>query len=274
QDGKWVVAGDGFSADTAKVNKVLGHIFKLQNKELVSTNAARLGEYGLDSVEAKQVIVRDGTGKTLASVLVGKTSGADYSSTYWNSMDKPEEKRTPGNFTWEIAVKEEDWKERKPVPAVAAKDVKFVEVCWKDTLGADYAYKLESTSDSAWKMLAPQDSNRVKNSLATDMASRFADMAVDEFVTAQDTNAAKVNPDSAVVAIKVGLKNGTNLELKTTRVVDGYAYARHPAHKDLIKVSGWRLDSFKKKPFEILDAPSAPLADSVEAAVDTSSPAP
>lgn len=272
-DGKWVVARDSFTADTAKVNKVLGHIFRLQNKELVSNNAARLGEYGLDSVEAKLVAIRDGSGKSLAEVMVGKTSGADYSSTYWKWADKPEVYRTPGNFTWEIAVKEEEWKERKLFPSVAAKEIKFIESTWKDSLGADYSYKLESTSDSTWKMLAPQDSNRVKNSLAVDMANRFADMAIDEFIAAQDTNAAKINPDSAAIGIKVGMKDGTNFELKASRVLDGYAYARHPSRNDLVKVSGWRLDSFKKKPFELLDAPPAAPADTAEAAVNAPSSA-
>lgn len=266
QDGKWIVASDSFFADTAKVNKVLGHIFRLQNKEMVSNNAARLREYGLDSVEAKHVDIRDGSGKSLVAVLIGKTSGADFNSTYWKWADKPEVYRTPGNFTWEIAVKEDEWKERKLYPSVSAKDVKSVEATWKDSAGAEYAYKLEATSDSTWKMLAPQDSNRVKNSLAGDMAGRFADMAVDEFVTAQDTNAAKINPDSVVVWIKAGLKNGTSLELKASRVLDGYAYVRHPAHKVLVKVSGWRLDGFKKKPFEILDAPPAAPADSAGSA--------
>jgi hypothetical protein len=33
----------------------------------------------------------------------------------------------------------------------------------------------------------------------------------------------------------------------------------------LIKLSSWRFDSFKKKPFELLDAPAAPKADSAGA---------
>jgi hypothetical protein len=264
RDGKWVVARDAFNVDTAKINKVLGYVFKLQTKELVSTSPARLAEYGLDSVEAKHVSVKDGSGKTYAEVVIGKTSGADYNSTYWKWESKPEVYRTPGNFTFEIATKDDDWKDRKLFSATA-KDVKSVETTWKDSTGAAYAYKLETVTDSTWKMTAPQDSNHVKNALAAEMASRFAEMSIDEFVTPQDTNLAKVKPDSPSVWVKVSLKNGAVHELKASKTLSGYAYTQHPARKDLIKLSSWRFEAFKKKPFELLEAPPAPKADSAAA---------
>jgi hypothetical protein len=169
--------------------------------------------------------------------------------------------RTPGNFTWEIATKDDDWKDRKLFGATA-KDVKTIETTWKDSTGVVYSYKLEATTDSTWKMLAPQDSNRVKNAVAGDMASRFADMSVDEFVTPQDTNVAKVRLDTPAVWVKVTLKTGTIHELKASKTLGGYAYTQHPSRKDLIKLSSWRFDAFKKKPFELLDAPRPPKADS------------
>jgi hypothetical protein len=264
KDGKWVVAKDGFSVDTAKFNKVLANVFSLQAKELVSNSAARLSEYGLDSAEAKHVSLKDASGKAIAEVVIGKTSGADYSSTYWKWEGKPEVYRTPGNFTWEIATKDDEWKDRKLFTATA-KDVKTVETTWKDTLGATYSYKLEAVSDSTWKMTAPQDSNRVKNASALEMASRFAEMSIDEFVAAADTNLPKVKLDTPAVWVKVGLKDGTVHELKASKVLGGYAYTQHPARKDLIKLSSWRFDTFKKKPFELLDAPAAPKVDSAQA---------
>jgi hypothetical protein len=264
KDGKWVVAKDGFSVDTAKINKALSTVFGLQAKELVSNNAARLSEYGLDSVEARHVSIKDASGKAIAEVVIGKTSGADYSSTYWKWEGKTEVYRTPGNFGWEIATKDDEWKNKKLFTA-AAKDVKSVETTWKDTLGAAYSYKLEAVTDSTWKMTAPQDSNRVKNASALEMASRFADMTIDEFVAAADTNLPKVKLDTPAVWVKVGLKDGTLHELKAGKAFGGFAYAKHPAREDLIKLSSWRFDAFKKKPFELLDAPAVPKADSARA---------
>jgi hypothetical protein len=264
RDGKWVVARDGFNVDTAKINKVLGYVFAVQNKELVSTSAARLSEYGLDSTEAKHISLKDASGKTYAEVVIGKTSGADYSSTYWKWESKPEVYRTPGNFTFEIATKDDEWKDRKLFSALA-KDVKSVEATWKDSTGVVYSYKLEAVTDSTWKMVAPQDSNYVKNAIATEMASRFAEMSIDEFVSPTDTNLSKVKLDSPSVWVKVGLKNGSVHELKGSKTLTGYAYTQHPARKDLIKLSSWRFDAYKKKPFELLEAPPAPKVDSTAA---------
>lgn len=264
KDGKWVVAKDAFNVDTAKLGKVLTHVFSLQDKELVSTNAALLKDYGLDSVEAKHVSIKDAAGKS-ADVVIGKTSGADYASTYWKWEGKPEVYRTPGNFTWEIATKDGDWKDRKLFGATS-KDVKFVEATWKDSTGVAYSYKLEAVTDSTWKMLAPQDSNRVKNALANEMASRFAEMSIDEFVVPADTNLPKVKLDSPAVWIKVGLKSGATHELKGTKTLDGYSFVQHPSRKDTIKLSSWRFDSFKKKPFELLESPPPPAADTSKAA--------
>ena len=264
KDGKWVVAKGGFAVDTAKLNKVLGHVFKLQDKERVSMSKERLAEYGLDSAEAKHLNVRGAAGKS-AQVAIGKTSGADFSSTYWKWEDKDPIYRTPGNFSWDIPTKDDDWKERKLFSA-AAKDLKFLEVTWRDSSGTAYGYKLEALTDTTWKMLAPQDSNRVNKVLANEMAARFSDMTIDEFPAAKDSNLAKVKLDTPMVWVKAGLKNGTTLEIKATKAMDGYVYARHPVRPDTVKLSAWRFDAFKKKPFELLEAPPAPKPDSGNAA--------
>lgn len=271
--GKWLVKRDTFPVDTGKINRTLGHLFGLQAKEKVSHSAARLGEYGLDSVEAKHVAILDEGGKAIAEVVIGKTSGADYSSTYWKWEGKPEVYRTPGNFSYEIGVKEDEWKDRK-IFAFQVKDIKFLEVSWKDTgktAKVPSAYKLEALTDSTWKMLEPMDSNRVSKQLVGDAATRFADMAIDEFVLPTDTNAAKAKLDSTTIWAKVTLKDGKSYELSAGKVYDNYLYVKHPTRPEVVKLSSWRFDSFKKKPFELLEAPPGPK-DSTGAAGASSAP--
>jgi hypothetical protein len=257
KNGAWVVQRDSFPVDTGKVARALGHIFGLKAKEKVSENAARLAEYGLDSAEAKHIAILDKDGKPLAEVVVGKTSGADYSSTYWKWEGKPQVYRTPGNFAYELGAKDEEWKERK-LFRFAAKDIKFLEVSWKDTTGAAYSYKLEALTDSTWKMLQPTDSNRVVAALANDAASRFTDMGIDEFVAAGDTNVAKAALDSATTWAKVTLEDGRTFEVKAGKPYANFYYVKNPTRPETVKLSGWRFDSFKKKPFELLEAPPAP----------------
>jgi hypothetical protein len=257
KDGAWGVGKDAWLGDTAKINRALGHLFSLQAKEKVSQNESRLKEYGLDSSEAKHVVITGKDGKAMAEVVIGKTSGADYSSTYWKWEGKPEVYRTPGNFSYEIGVKEDEWKERK-LFGFQAKDIRFLEASWKDTTGASFAYKLEATSDTTWKMLEPVDSNRVVKHMAADAASRFSEMAVDEFIGSADTNVAKAKLDSATLWAKVTLKDGKSHEISAGRPYDNYFYVKHPGRADFVKLSSWRFDNLKKKPFELLEAPPPP----------------
>lgn len=271
KDGRWYVKKDAFPVDTAKIGRALGHLLGLKSKEKVSQSAARLGEYGLDSVEAKHLALLDGSGKPLAEFMIGKTSGADYSSTYWKWEAKPEVYRTPGNFSYELGAKEEEWKDRK-LFGFTAGDIKFLEVSWKDTTGAPFAYKLEMRPDSSWKMLQPVDSNRVAKSPAMDAATRFVDMGIDEFVQPADTNVAKAQGDSATVWAKVTLKDGKSYELSAGKPYDSYYYVKHPTRTETIKLSTWRFDSFKKKPFELLEAPPPPK-DTTAASATPAAPA-
>lgn len=257
KDGAWGVGKDAWPGDTAKINRALGHLFSLQAKEKVSQNESRLKEYGLDSSEAKHVVIAGKDGKPMAEVVIGKTSGADYSSTYWKWEGKPEVYRTPGNFSYEIGVKEDEWKERKFF-GFQAKDIKFLEATWQDTTGASFAYKLEATSDTTWKMLEPVDSNRVVRHMASDAASRIAELAADEFIGSADTVAAKARLDSATLRAKVTLKDGKSHEISVGKPYDNYYYVKYPARADLVKVSSWRFESLKKKPFELLEAPPPP----------------
>lgn len=257
KNGAWVVQKDSFPVDTGKVARALGHIFGLKAKEKVSESVARLGEYGLDTVEAKHVAILDKDGKALAEVVIGKTSGADYSSTYWKWEGKPEVYRTPGNFSFELGVKDEEWKERK-LFRFTAKDIKFLEASWKDTTGAAYAYKLEATSDSTWKMLQPTDSNRVVKALADEAAARFSELGIDEFVLAGDTIAAKAALDSATAWAKVTLEDGRSFEVQAGKPYGTFYYMKNPTRPETVKLSAWRFDSLKKKPFELLEAPPVP----------------
>lgn len=266
KDGVWAAGKDAFPGDTAKINRTLGYLFSLQKKEKVSTNPDRLKEYGLDSAEAKHVALLDASGKPIAEVVIGKTSGADYSSTYWKWDGKTEVYRTPGNFSYELAAKEDDWKDRK-LFGFSVKDIKFLEAEWKDTTGAKFAYKLEARRDSTWKMLAPVDSNRVVRTLAADAASRFAEMTIDQFVAAGDTNAAKAKGDSTTLHAKVTLENGKTYELSAGKPYDNYFYIKHPTRPEIIKISAWNFDKLKKKPFELLEA--APVPQDTAAAKDT-----
>jgi Domain of unknown function (DUF4340) len=260
KDGQWVVTASGFPVDTARINKLLKNIFSLQDKEIVSHNPERYAEYGLDSIEAKHVILKNTSGKVIADVIIGKTSGSDYSSTYWRWANKPDVYRTPGNFSWEIVTKEDDWKERK-LAHVKATEVRTIETTWHDSLGFAFHYKLEATSDSTWKMLEPEDSSRVNKAMVSEMTNRFTALSIDEFVSPQDTNLAKVNVDSPSVSVKFTFKDGKSMELKGSKTLGTFSYVKHPSRTELIKLSAYQFEAFKKKPFELLDAPPAPAPD-------------
>lgn len=275
KDGAWVVDPDGFPADSAKVAKVVGNLVTLQTRELVSRSPDRLAEYGLDSTEGKAVTAETKDGKTFLNVLIGKTSGADFASTYWKYADKPEVYRTPGNFTWEVGTKANDWKQRK-LFGVDSKDIKMVTVDWKDSLGADYHLKLESEGDTTWKLLEPQAAE-VKLQAAQDMASRFADLSIDDFISEGDTNFAQAAIDTPAVTLQVETRDGRTLSLSASRKVGYQRYAYHPVMtKTPVQLSSWRFEVFTKKPFEIIEPPKPvpPPADSAAASAPESAAAP
>ncbi len=271
----WVTGPADYPVDTAKFNKVVNILYRLQSGEVVSRNPDRASEYGLDSVNAKHVNWKDKSGKTVGQVIIGKGSGIDFNSTYWKFADKPEVYRTPGNFSYDIMSRTEDWKDRKPF-VVAVKDLQFMDVTWKDSTGMSYQYKLEAVNDSTWRMLSPQP-NDVKRAMAQGMAGQLVDMYIDEFVAATDTNKSKIQLDSPAVVVKLDLKGGKSYTLKTSKILDNYAYALHPTRSDTIKVAEWRLAPFKKKPFELIEPPKDTVkADSAKpaaSAVPMASPA-
>ncbi len=250
KDGKWVVTPNDFPADTAKVNKVLKVLFALQNKEIVSQNPERLKEYGLDASEAKNISVQSVDGKKLVDAWIGKTSGADYNSTYWKMPNQKEVFRTPGNFTWEILAKADEWKDRKLFSATLSKEVKSLEVTWRDSTDSVFTYHVVNENDSNWKMTAPVETKVVKQAV-TELINRFAEFSVDEFIATNDTNLSKVDLQNPRIQIQVGLKNGNTIVLKAGKTFNFYTYAQHPSRSDLIKFSSWRFEGFKKRPYEL-----------------------
>jgi Domain of unknown function (DUF4340) len=252
KDGQWVVAKDGWLVDTAKIHKVVKALYGIQSGDMVSNNPARATEYGLDSATGKSVSWKDKSGKEVAKVIVGKTSSADFSSTYWKYADKPEVFSTPGNFTWEIAARDEDWKQRRFFPGSTLKDLQFVEVTWKDSLGVAYNYRLEAVNDTTWRMLSPAP-NPVKRKMAEDIYNRVLESQVDDFMLPNDTNKTKVALDSPVVVIKTEFKGGKASEMKISKTLDTYTYVLHPHRADTVRMGSWRFDMFKKKPFELIE---------------------
>jgi L-lactate utilization protein LutC len=248
---QWVVAKDQWPVDTSRVNKILKQLYQFQDGEVVSRNPERASEYGVDSAAGKQVSWKDKSGKVVAQVIIGKTSGADYNSTYWKYIDKPEVYRTYGNFSWDVYPKDDDWRNKKFF-AFAKSEIQFVDVTWKDSMGVSAQYRLEAVNDSTWKMLAPAPSP-AKRDMATEIANRLVEMQVDDFLSAKDTNKSKIALDSPMVVAKVELKNGKFFEIKAGKSFDYYAYTIFPGRSDTVKVSNWRFEPFKKKPFELVD---------------------
>lgn len=271
KDALWRVSKGNFPVDTARLTKVFTGIFGLQSKEVVSRNPERYSEYGLDSIEAKKVIFQKESGENIAEVFIGKTSGSDYSSTYWRWAAKPEVYRSPGNFSSEIVTKANEWKQRK-ILALNQSDLKTIEVNWHDSLGSLVHFKLSATSDTSWKMLEPQDSNRVKNMVASEIARSITDLTIDQFVEANDTNLSALKLDSPWVFVKITTKSGVNNEIKFSRDFGGHMdehssskvmlgamnYVQHPTEKEIVQVANWRVKALQKRPFELLDASIVP----------------
>lgn len=246
-NGQWVAAPDDFPVDTAKISKALGYLLGLQTRELVSDNPARLAEYGLDSTQAKHVEWR--LGETKWKVVIGKTSGIDYGTTYWKWEDKPGVYATPGNFTWDLPARSNDWKDRSLLK-FEPKDVATVSVDWRDSTGALWHYKLSHPNDTTTRMTEPE-SSKVMENVTAPIIAQANQFTVDDFVAPGDSEAAHPGLDTPAVLIKVQLRDGKSLEIKAGHPVPPFVLTQHPFRKDLIKVAAWRFDAFKKKPDQI-----------------------
>jgi hypothetical protein len=121
-------------------------------------------------------------------------------------------------------------------------------------------------------MVSPQ-ANDVKRAMAQEMAGRLADMYIDEFVAAGDTNKAKIQLDTPAVSVKFDLKGGKSYTIKTSRILDNYVYALHPSRSDTIKIAEWRFSPFKKKPFELVEPPKDTVKADTAKAANSAAPA-
>ncbi len=243
---RWVVLPDSFPADTSRVNMVLQKLFTLQDGQVASRNEERISEFGMEAGEAKTVTISNSQGAVLVDASIGKTSGADYNSTFWKYPGKPEIFRTPGNFTWEIAHTAEDWKSRS-LFSFTPDNAKAVNVSWTDGTAGAQAYRLEAANDSTWMLVEPvQDT--VRDQRAQNILERLAELNIDQFVTESDTNAAKADLNSPYLSLTVELKDGRSIELKTSSPLDGFVYVPHPSFSQLVKLSDWRIEPFRTTP--------------------------
>ena len=258
-DGRWVNAADSFPTDTARLGRVLDRVLTVQDREraAASPDSARLAEYGLDASEAKRVswTLRDGT---RYEILLGKTSGADYSSTYWKHPGESAVYTTPGSFTHEVATRAADWRDRNLFPYFVYEDVKAVEVEWVDPAGQRINYRLErGPRDSGYVMTAPQRTP-VPAPNAVKVFEQTPQFVIDAFVDSDDPYAMLADVDSAFLMVRTTMKNGAVYELKAGREFEGSHYARHPYHpRSLVRILKWRVDFFKKTPEQLLAPPPA-----------------
>jgi hypothetical protein len=255
--GRWVNAADSFPADTALLFRVLDRVLAVQNRERVSRSAdtARLAEYGLSAAEAKRAAWTRADG-TRESVLLGKTSGTDYASTYWKFEDQPEVYLTPGSFTHEIPAGANNWKDRNLFPFFVYEDVQSVEVDWIDGSGARVHYKLErGTGDTGYVMTLP-NRTPLPRANAVKVFEQTPQFVVDAFVDSLDPRLLLAGPDESAITVRTVMKNGEVRALQVGPVLDGVHFARHPAApRYVVGIAAWRLNFFKKTPEQLLAPP-------------------
>ena len=107
----WVGVRTGEPASTERVQRALSGLLGIRSLEKVSesNDSTRLDEFGISAADAKQVDWKLTSGEKFR-VLLGKTAGTDFNSTYWKWEDKAGVYRTPGDFTFDLASQEAEWK--------------------------------------------------------------------------------------------------------------------------------------------------------------------
>jgi hypothetical protein len=254
---RWVVAGDDFPADAAKLSRVLGHLLTLQTGEPVSrddsgrTENLNLKEYGLDSASARFVEWTFADGRTL-HVLLGKVSGIDYGSSYWKPRDEAVVYRTPGTFVFDVSSRTQDWKDTNlyvPHAPFGPTDIRSVAVTWRDSVNALHEYTLERDRDTNFVLRTAENTDRqpANKKAAAAVFTHAAQFKVDEFVPGVDSSATRAGLENPVMTIRVTLKSGTEHRIEAGNAVDGlFRYTRHPTHPAPVRVFGWRFEYFRK----------------------------
>jgi hypothetical protein len=261
KEGKWVTAGDDFPADTSKVRKVLDAVFKLEDNEVVSRNPERFKEYGLDSSSVKTVRIYGNDGKELYAARIGKTSSADYASTYWSKEDGKTVYRTSGNFSHDIDGDIMEWKEKK-LYDFEKKDIQKMEVFWRDSAGTPTTFTVQAKGDDNWEIVSPKFGN-VKKSPVEAMLNRFKQLRIDKFPEEEDKPKMDESPS---LEINVTLTDGSTHRLVAQKGEDHF-YMQHPERENIIKLSKWRLEVFEKALDEVFE----PIKDtaSADTTIDT-----
>jgi hypothetical protein len=122
ENGRWIGVRTGATADAERMQRALTGLLGIRAREKVSesNDPSRLDEFGIGPADAKQVEWTLASGEKFR-VLLGKTSGTDFNSTYWKWEDKPGVYSTPGDFTFDLASQEFEWTAGAPAPAFIVK---------------------------------------------------------------------------------------------------------------------------------------------------------
>jgi len=253
----WLVEGDDFPADTARVRRVLGYLLGLQTREEVSRDESGKSEnldlaaYSLDSANARAVEWTFADGRVFR-VLLGKVSGIDFGSSFWKPRDEAVVYRTPGTFVFEVSSRPQDWKDTNLFVPFAPEDIRSLAVDWEDSNGVMQAYTLErveAEGGSSFRLTRP--TTAVADSQAAARLFRYSThFKVDEFVPGVDAAATperRASLETPMMTIRIQLKDGTTNVITAGAIVDGlYRYIKHPWHSDPVRVFLWRFDYFVK----------------------------
>ena len=106
-------------------------------------------------------------------------------------------------------------------------------------------------NDSTFKLAEPSEAPAV-HGVAQAIVSQCAQLSIDDFVANNDTNVSRIRLDTPMVAIHMEFKDGTSRDVKGGRTFETFVYVQHPARKDIVKLSSWRFDPFKKKVSDLM----------------------
>lgn len=260
REGNWRTVDD-FPVDTLRLRRVLTALLRTRATEKVSESRdpARLAEFGLNGAEAKRIRWKLASGEEY-TLLLGKTSGADYSSSFWKWEDGRDVYRTPGNFTHEASVGENDWKSREVLPFFVYEDVASVAVDWVDSAGGKIRYRIDRVNDTSAVFSEPFKGPVPRRS-AGEVYEQTPQFTADGLVEPWEDRPS-MHLDTPLFKIEIRKKDGTVYRLSAGDTVrEGtqiYRYAILPGTKHPIKIFEWRFAFFRKTIAQLLNPPPLP----------------
>jgi hypothetical protein len=269
QDGDLWLTDRGTPVDVDRVRNALERIRTLQTRELVSMSpdSARLVAYGLSPDEEKRVEWELASGER-GQALIGATSGADFSSSFWKFHDSPEVYRTPGSITHDFPPRANNWEDRKYFPPFLYENVRSLEVWWVDEEGERHHYKIAQAMDGSARLVAPIDSALPPEN-AKAVLEQTPQFVIDGFIDASEPLAAELDAESGALIVETTLRDGTVHRFEAGAAMDEHHYARHPRVPEVItQIRQWRVDFFKKTLEELLEPPTE-RAPTLEDAIQT-----